>query len=154
VIYVSGTSLVATAGLSYQWYNGTTLISGATQQSYTPPSTGTYSVLVTDSNGCTQLSAPFDADGVSTISDFAQVSVYPNPANGSISVAINTNEKSNISIGLFDIIGNEVSTIFSGSENAGNYVHQASVAGLSSGIYLVKISDGTSTIMRRISVQH
>jgi PKD repeat protein len=153
-ITIAGNSLVASAGIAYQWYAGTTLITGATQQTYSPPSAGTYSVLVTDSNGCTQLSASFAATGVASISGFAEVSVYPNPAHESVSIAINTTSESTITISMYDIIGHEVATIFSGTEGAGNYVHQAPTAGLASGIYLVKISDGISTIVKKISVQH
>ncbi len=42
-------------GTAYQWYSGTTLITGATTNTYTaaPASTTTYSVLVTSSGGCT-----------------------------------------------------------------------------------------------------
>ena len=153
-ISLAGNSLVSTPGISYQWYSGSTLITGATQQSYSPPSAGTYSVLVTDSNGCSQLSAPYTATGVGTLSDFAQVSVYPNPAHESISIAINTSSQSFITITMYDIIGNNVGGVFSGSQAAGSYVHHASTVGLASGIYLIKISDGTSTIVKRVSIEH
>lgn len=154
IISVSGSSLVASAGVSYQWYAGSAAITGATQQTYTPPTQGSYSVLVTDSNGCSKLSAPFMADGVGSVSDFAQVSVYPNPAHESLSVAINSSSESFFTITMYDMIGHEVAALFSGTQGAGSYVHQASTAGLASGIYLVKISDGTSTMVRRVSIEH
>ena len=42
-------------GTAYQWYSGTTLIAGATTNTYTaaPAATTTYSLLVTSSGGCT-----------------------------------------------------------------------------------------------------
>ncbi|MFN8415543.1 MAG: PKD domain-containing protein [Cytophagaceae bacterium] len=38
------------SGLTYQWRNGTTNISGATNSSYTAPTAGTYNVIVTSGN--------------------------------------------------------------------------------------------------------
>ena len=44
-------------GLSYQWYqNGTTLITGATAATYVANTTATYTVVVTNANGCSQTS--------------------------------------------------------------------------------------------------
>jgi len=41
-----------TPGYTYQWYNGSTPITGANTDSLTGMPIGTYSVLVTDANGC------------------------------------------------------------------------------------------------------
>jgi len=62
-------------------------------------------------------------------------------------------QNTNLSIKVYDIIGNEVATIFEGNEAAGMSVHHVSVADMASGIYLVRISDGSSSITRRITVQ-
>ena len=83
-----------------------------------------------------------------------RIKVYPNPAHESVSVAINTSTDSRITITLYDMIGNDVATVFSGYQGAGNYVHQTSTAGLASGTYLVKVSDGASTMVKLISVEH
>lgn len=45
---------------TYQWYNNTSLIGGATQNQYTPLASGQYKVLVTDTNGCKGLSNLFN----------------------------------------------------------------------------------------------
>lgn len=45
----------AVPGLNYQWYEGTTAIAGATNQSYTTTITGNYKVRVTDAIGCSAL---------------------------------------------------------------------------------------------------
>jgi hypothetical protein len=44
-------------GLTYQWLNGTTAIAGANSASYTANQTGSYSVVVTNANGCSATSA-------------------------------------------------------------------------------------------------
>jgi gliding motility-associated-like protein len=51
---VSAISVTGTGPFSYQWYNGSTPITGATANSLSGVSIGTYSVLVTDlTTGCT-----------------------------------------------------------------------------------------------------
>ncbi len=46
------------SGATYQWYNGSTAISGATNVQYITSSVGTYSVTATNSNGCSASSPP------------------------------------------------------------------------------------------------
>lgn len=46
-----------TAGLTYQWYNGTTAVAGATDQIFTTTISGNYKVEVTDGVGCTAITA-------------------------------------------------------------------------------------------------
>lgn len=65
---------------SYQWVLNSMTISNANAQSYTPNSSGTYSVIV-DSNFCTNTSTPFvySATGIAS-STLLDLSIYPNPA--------------------------------------------------------------------------
>ena len=62
-----GLALHATTGTGYtwQWYNGSTIISGATSSIYTATATATYKVKVTDGTGCASMSAPVTATDLS-----------------------------------------------------------------------------------------
>ncbi|MCW8896557.1 MAG: hypothetical protein OQJ96_05920 [Flavobacteriales bacterium] len=51
--------LVSSETTGNQWYLNGVLISGATNQIYTPTVTGTYTVEVTDANGCVGISPPY-----------------------------------------------------------------------------------------------
>lgn len=51
------TSISAEGNLSKQWYNGTNMINGAVGKVYTAKSSGFYSLVVTDQNGCKNNSA-------------------------------------------------------------------------------------------------
>ncbi|MEP7128110.1 MAG: T9SS type A sorting domain-containing protein, partial [Chitinophagales bacterium] len=54
----AGTYLTTLSGpYNYQWLKGTTNVSGATNQSFAPVSSGTYKVKVTDVNGCNKTSS-------------------------------------------------------------------------------------------------
>jgi hypothetical protein len=64
---------------SYQWLISGQPVPGATNSSFTPGVQGTYSVRVTDANGCTSTSAPLQVQlGIGTISG-EQIHIYPNP---------------------------------------------------------------------------
>jgi hypothetical protein len=60
LIFCQGQNVTLTAnsgtGLTYQWKKSGLIISGATGISFTAASAGTYTVLVTNSNGCSKLS--------------------------------------------------------------------------------------------------
>ena len=59
--FCQGGSVVLNAntgtGLTYQWFNNATTISGATSASYTANASGSYTVAVTNSNGCNATSS-------------------------------------------------------------------------------------------------
>ena len=65
----SGSSIPmsASGAVTYQWTNGGSPISGANTANYTASANGNYSVVGTDANGCTTISAP------------VAVNVLPNP---------------------------------------------------------------------------
>ena len=83
-----GNILDAGAGFaSYQWLDDNlNPISGATSQQYTPTTTGEYSVLVTDANGCsvTSFSIMFIADGIAEINTL--LNIYPNPTKDKLNI--------------------------------------------------------------------
>ena len=68
---------------SYQWFFNNSLLSGATQQSYTALYNGNYTVLVVDSKGCTGSSATFPVSGIIIT---YEVLAYPVPSSGKVIV--------------------------------------------------------------------
>lgn len=72
-------------GFTYQWKKGSNNLAGATNQTYTATSTGTYKVTVTNASGCSKTSSGTKvtkscrlSEGVAT----AGMVVFPNPATG------------------------------------------------------------------------
>ena len=63
-ITTDGTTLTSSTGAGYQWFAEGIELSGATSQTYSPSNSGTFSVEVTDVNGCSAMSADefFNAD--------------------------------------------------------------------------------------------
>jgi methionine-rich copper-binding protein CopC len=102
------------AGYSYQWEKGNANISGATNQSYSATTKGTYKVIVTNSNGCNKTSA-----GKKVIKscreesfsvDDTQLSVFPNPSDGKFSVQFSSDniQDASATIQLFNVTGQMV----------------------------------------------
>ena len=60
--FYNGSNVILTsntgAGFAYQWYNGTTLISGATSATYMATVSGSYTIKITNSFGCFTYSTP------------------------------------------------------------------------------------------------
>lgn len=90
---VSGITITAAqVGAQYQWVNcstGNSPIAGATAQSFTPSANGSYAVTVTAS-GCSATSSCVNITnlGIDDL-NFEDVSIYPNPSNGKVTVSFN-----------------------------------------------------------------
>lgn len=88
----AGATISSSQGTAtYQWINcsNNTAIAGATSQSYIATANGSYAVIVTK-NGCTDTSACVNITGLGLDDlNFEDVSIYPNPSNGKITVSFN-----------------------------------------------------------------
>ncbi|MFN8395060.1 MAG: T9SS type A sorting domain-containing protein, partial [Bacteroidia bacterium] len=82
----SGNTLTSSqTWFSYQWQLNGNNISGATSISYVATQSGLYSLMVTDSNGCTGTSTPLQVTvvGISEeMGEWAGMKLWPNPARG------------------------------------------------------------------------
>lgn len=128
---------------NYQWQLNSGNITNATSQSYTATQNGSYTVNVTDANGCSATSNSVFISNVGIEEmNAAAISIFPNPVANYTTIAI-TN--SNISIdkwnySLKDINGK---TVLIGN----NMSHETLIdcSTLASGTYFLHISDGNAT---------
>ena len=67
---------------------------------------------------------------------------YPNPFNPTTVISYQLPVSSNISLKVYDLIGQEITTLFEGFRQAGNYSTTFNAKGLSSGIYLYRLDAG------------
>jgi len=75
--------------------------------------------------------------------DFYLEQNYPNPFNPSTSIQYRVSSISNVSLKVYDVIGNEVATLVNEEKSAGSYEVNFNAAGLSSGIYFYKLQAGS-----------
>lgn len=114
-VTANGNTLTSAAGNAtfYQWVdcsNGFSAISGATSQSYTPNSTGSYAVVITE-NGCTDTSACTDVVlGVGAHANETGLTVYPNPSDGSFILDLGSSLNS-VSVTVVNSSGHLVSRL-------------------------------------------
>ncbi len=129
----SGVLTATQNGATYQWIQcPSTLISGETNQSFTPTVAGDYKVDIT-LNGCTVTSNCLTVTTLGTTDfDSTSFNYYPNPTNG----ILNVNYASEISkIEVSNILGQEVMV-----KNINAKEGQIDMQFLPSGTYLVKVS--------------
>jgi hypothetical protein len=151
MITVSGTILDAGPGyLAYQWYLDGLLIPAGVNQTYDGIVPGSYSVVVTDSNGCTG-----EADSVLILlgqfppASGGSVLISPNPSGGSFTVQVKALTAGKLKIEMMDLQGRVLL-----SEEAesilGAFERTYRDALPSAGIYLLRITQGEKAWTGRI----
>lgn len=146
VIVKNGATLETKTASSYQWYkDGNEIGNGGNGRTYTPTSSGVYTVKTTKTIGsqsCEQTSAGFNFT-MSNIADFVSgnegsIKLYPNPASQILNAELSTVGK----ISIFTLTGKLITTTDSGRN------HQIDVSALQSGVYLLK-ANGTGTLFTK-----
>ncbi|QQR96163.1 MAG: T9SS type A sorting domain-containing protein [Bacteroidota bacterium] len=89
-ITLSNDSLLATTTVgTYQWFYNGNAITGATNDFYVPSQNGNYSLMVTDANGCSSMSAVYNMTTVGLQTIFKQAhNVFPNPFNDYLTIEL------------------------------------------------------------------
>lgn len=133
----SGCSTLLDAGAGFTIYNWST---GENTQIISVNSADTYTVEVTDINGCVGIDT-IVIDIASGVNEF-QVSslifkVYPNPTKASITLYINTSYNEELSFVLYDLLGNEVKR----TENIITGETKINTGDLSNAIYFYKLTN-------------
>jgi len=135
----------------YQWLdcgNSYSAINGATSQSYTATSNGSYAVIITQ-NGCTDTSSCYTVAGIGLREPQspAEIKLMPNPSKGSFTVDMGqTVEK--VSIEIWDVMGRRV--LQKSAENCARIPVQTK---LSPGVYLIKIQAQGQVVTRRMVIE-
>jgi hypothetical protein len=140
------TSLFANqSGATYQWIdcnNGNALISGATNQVFSPLANGSYAVIVTlgscsDTSACATVSTI----GIAENTTNALIGLYPNPNNGQFTIELAENSM----VEITDVLGKEV--FQSNLQEGGN---QLNLSHIETGVYFVTIITGGKQVSVKI----
>ncbi len=140
----SGHTLTASGGpyTSYQWYNGAA-ISGATNVTYTYTVSGVNYWVVVDSGGCKGQSNNINPLGVITENAMANY-FWSNNNNSTIDLYSAKPLDETINITLFDLTGR---SILHDSWNQGTNSKEISNAFIPSGLYIIKLSNQTTSVV-------
>ncbi len=156
VACTSGGPVTLDAGpgmVSYLWSDNTAL-----QTLIVNPPGGTYSCLITDSNGCERSDA-IDVtfsnclihNGSFRSTNGGKLNIYPNPANNELNVQIYSIRDTEVKVTLNDILGN---TVYTKTETAEySYSKKIDIHSLSQGVYLLKVEYNGEITTSRIVKQ-
>ena len=139
-------------GAAYQWMHCFGLsIPGATNQSFSPGTTGVYQVLITVGN-CVQRSAcrSMQVVGVDDVEHQQHVSIYPNPVRDNFRITLANQEKDEVfTLVIHNTLGEQVfkKTMFSLDQSF-------DLAEQSDGFYMVSLVSKTHAYHERILVRH
>ncbi len=147
-ISVNGDTLIAYGAVSYQWYRDGSIVGGATSNIYIATVGGSYSVLVTDSNGCNAVSNPVVITGIFEFGMLsAEFGMNPNPANSFVNISME--EKmigSNLT--LYDVTGRKMLVVELETRNS-----KLEISHFASGVYFVAVENVRGRMTRKLIIQ-
>ena len=85
-----------------------------------------------------------------TPTEFALEQNYPNPFNPSTIVSFSVPQSSYVTLKVYDILGNEITTLVDETKEAGRYDINFDASSLSTGVYLYKINAGSFTSIKKM----
>ena len=143
-------NLTATPGfVSYQWQDSVGAIAGATSGQYTPPASGTYTVVVTDSSGCTWTSAGYVFTYLAAAAPlpFTRIGIYPNPGTGLYQFSVASPVGEQVGVRVCDAHGR---TVHAGAYACLSGGEVLDLRGVAAGLYVVELrtESGQSGRMR------
>ncbi|MGI4875287.1 MAG: FG-GAP-like repeat-containing protein [Janthinobacterium lividum] len=145
----SGNILTSSATTGNQWYVNGIAIAGATGQTYTPTSSGTYTVVVTSTQGCASPASAGQALVLATAAPaltVRQVHLYPNPTRGRFTLEVSAAAGGQVRV--VNMLGQVVcSRSLVGTATAMN------LSGLAPGLYAVCVQVGNEEVVRRLLLE-
>ncbi len=140
--------------LSYQWYFNCVPVPGATDSLYNFTASGVYECLIQTKNGCPLFSKFTQVwyVGVNSMESLQSLIIVPNPAKEKFSLHIGSTDAKNTDVVFSDVTGRIIL-----SEKiqlkTGNNTFEYSAAKFTSGIYFVKVGEGSWAVTRKTVVQ-
>jgi len=98
----------------------------------------------------TEVQLPTAVDDNQLVSSYNLEQNYPNPFNPSTSIRFSVPERSDVSLKVFDVLGNEVATLISETKEAGSYDVTFNSSNLASGMYLYTLKAGSFTSTKKM----
>ena len=89
-------------------------------------------------------------DDVTAPADFSLGQNYPNPFNPSTRITYSLAVQSNVSLKVYDILGNEVVTLVNTTQGTGVYEVNFNASNLASGLYFYTLKAGSFTSTKKM----
>ena len=141
-----------TGGTTLYTYSWNSVPSQSTQVA-TGLGVGTFTCTVTDANGCTASAnaAVSSITGITTAVLTDSYKVYPNPASGFATVELQSSRKTQITLSLVNLVGQEL--IVKSLELNGTLKQNLDLTGLPVGLYFVTIQTPNGKTIQKLIVR-
>jgi len=133
-------------GYSYQWYEGGVLIPGATDTFLVVTTTASYTVVATDTNGCTRTSANYNFVSVNEPSPENEFTFWPNPAHDKLNIQFNLQGNHQITL-----VNSLSQNVYKGTYN-GSGTYTIPVVEMAKGVYFLKIDSGNGVKTHKVII--
>jgi hypothetical protein len=91
-----------------------------------------------------------DEEAVGTPLEFELSQNFPNPFNPTTQISYSVPRKSDVTLKVFNVLGMEVATLFSGVQDVGEYDATFDATKLSSGVYFYRLQVGGVSITKKM----
>ena len=108
---------------------------------------GTYTVMITDNNGCIRngVADVVLSTGIEAVTANNNINVYPNPSAGVIAIQSSFTSGQQVTITLVNVLGEQAMMIDEG-KFTGMYTRTVDISSLSAGIYYIKVLEGNEIV--------
>ncbi len=93
-----------------------------------------------------------ETSGDLIVEDFILKQNYPNPFNPSTTIEFTIAKRSNVSLSVFNLLGQKVADLVNESIEPGNYNVLFDASGLSSGVYLYQLRTDEATLVKKMQL--
>jgi PKD repeat protein len=149
-IALAGNVLTSSASIGNQWYLNNNLINGATGQTYIATAAGSYTVMVSNTFGCSATSTATNiiTTGIDAIANKASVTIFPNPSNGIVTILFPYQNEHTV-IEVINGIGQQVyiEDITNCPENC---IKTVDMTAFKNGIYLFRLVSNETNYMQQM----
>lgn len=134
-----------TGAYTFLWSNG------ATTQNLANVASGTYTVSVTDANGCTDVATAIvdQPSSVGVNNANINISVFPNPADASATLSISLVNTSDVNVQVINTLGQVLTSISDASVINNQYTLNTSE--WAAGVYVVRVAAGNDVATYRLT---
>ncbi|MCK4661406.1 MAG: PKD domain-containing protein [Bacteroidales bacterium] len=145
----------STGAIDIKWDFGDGQTSEELNPVHTYDNEGTYPVQLIASNDCNSdtllINVPVYLTDISDIESVETINVFPNPSNGFFNVELSLSKYSDITILIFDVVGNKL--IIKEFENVKYLRENIDISNYPAGIYYLKVMSGNNQKVKRIVKQ-
>jgi len=92
--------------------------------------------------------------GMQEITTGVSFGLYPNPASNQTNVSLDLLKDQNISVDVYNLVGEKIYSMNQGSMPAGHHTLVLNSSGFASGVYLVKVTADNASSMSKLVISH